>query len=256
MNPPVRNNADSATNSEQITVSWTPISDPDNGNAIVTSYSLEYDAGTEGGSWTAVVGYLSDFTGTTAVVTQNIERGKTYQFRLRAKNKWGWGAYSSTTSVKAARRPLQITTVSNSVDQATGDLLISWQAPDNQGDPISAYTVLIQNAVSLDWLTHTDCSATSLDNLNCYVPMSELEGGVTYGYVQGQQIETKVYATNQFGDGDQSDTRVAETTLRVKPYQMLAPTRNVTTTPQEIVIDWLEPTGSATGDSAILSYHV
>jgi hypothetical protein len=55
---------------------------------------LEFDAGTEGKAWTGVVGYLSDFTGLTTTITDNIERGKTYQFRLRAKNMWGWGIYS------------------------------------------------------------------------------------------------------------------------------------------------------------------
>lgn len=45
MNAPVR---DVQTNTQEIFVIWDPIVSPDNGNSEVLSYSLEYDAGTNG----------------------------------------------------------------------------------------------------------------------------------------------------------------------------------------------------------------
>jgi hypothetical protein len=45
MNAPYR---DDATNTEQIVVDWLAISSPQNGNSNVTSYSLEFDSGTDG----------------------------------------------------------------------------------------------------------------------------------------------------------------------------------------------------------------
>ena len=57
---------------------WDPIYDPQTGNSPVTSYSLEYDGGTEGLAWTPVTGYLSDFTVLSTTVTNNIVRGMTY----------------------------------------------------------------------------------------------------------------------------------------------------------------------------------
>lgn len=48
MNVPAR---DELTNTEEIFVVWDPITAPDNGNSEVISYSLEYDAGTNGQSY-------------------------------------------------------------------------------------------------------------------------------------------------------------------------------------------------------------
>lgn len=49
---------------------------------------------------------------------------------------WGWGAYSSVTTIKAATRPLMISSISASIDSLTGNPLIQWQAADNQGDDL------------------------------------------------------------------------------------------------------------------------
>ena len=103
MNVPMRG-IDTATN--QIQVDWNTVSAPDNGDAEVTSYSLEWDASTGGASWVSLVGYLSNYLGQTYLVTDNVIEGREYQFRLRAKNAWGWGAYSDVTTIKAAREPL------------------------------------------------------------------------------------------------------------------------------------------------------
>jgi len=94
MNAPVR---DPQTNTEEIFVTWLELEQPENGNSDVISYSLEYDAGTQGQVYQAVVGYLTDYTGLEFSVTEHIVRGQTFRFRLRAKNMWGWGAYSDVT---------------------------------------------------------------------------------------------------------------------------------------------------------------
>ena len=128
MSEPLR---DDFTNTNQIVVDWNAISAPQNGDSSIISYSLEFDAGTQGGVWTAVIGYISPFTGLTTVVTENIKRGMNYQFRLRAQNMWGWGAYSTVTTIKAATRPLMISSISASIESLTGNLLIQWQAADD-----------------------------------------------------------------------------------------------------------------------------
>ena len=51
---------DILTNTKMIVVNWQPISNPEDGNSDVLSYSLEYDAGTNGESWEALSGYLAD----------------------------------------------------------------------------------------------------------------------------------------------------------------------------------------------------
>ena len=69
MNKPER---DVATNTQQIVVNWQPIGHPQDGNSDVISYSLEYDAGTKGEVWVALIGYLTNYLGLTAIVTDKI----------------------------------------------------------------------------------------------------------------------------------------------------------------------------------------
>ena len=54
---------DITTNTMMIVVNWKPIGNPQDGNSPVLSYSLEFDAGTNGDVWEPLIGYLSDFTG-------------------------------------------------------------------------------------------------------------------------------------------------------------------------------------------------
>ena len=117
---------DEQTDPSTIFVNWTPIGAPDNGNSEVISYSLEFDANTGGQSWFTLVGYLSDYLDTSLAVSEQIQSGLTYKFRLRAKNKWGWGAYSEVSSVQAANKPLQISDLTSAVDESSGNVELSW----------------------------------------------------------------------------------------------------------------------------------
>lgn len=130
MSAPYRNDA---TNTEKVVVDWQSIASPQNGNSNVTSYSLEFDSGTNGLVWTALTGYISAFTNLTTVVTDNIERGVTYHFKLRAQNIWGWGAYSTIHHIQAATRPLVITTIAAKINPLNGNLVIEWTEADDQG---------------------------------------------------------------------------------------------------------------------------
>jgi hypothetical protein len=75
MNLPQR---DVQTNTQEIFVTWESIAAPEDGNSAVTSYSLEYDAGTNGQSFQALVGYLSDYLGQSYSVTEHITRGEPF----------------------------------------------------------------------------------------------------------------------------------------------------------------------------------
>lgn len=81
---------------------------------------------------------LNDYT-----VTTGVQSGRSYRFRVRARNIYGWGDYSAYTTVKAATLPsiMQAPTTSN--DETTGNVIISWIAPANGGDPITSYQVYI-----------------------------------------------------------------------------------------------------------------
>lgn len=92
----------SSTSSSQIEVTWTALSTAaETGGASITSYHLQWDAGTNT-TWSDVVGLSPSYTSTSVILSTSIVSGNTYYFRVRAKNAQGWGSYSSTSSIKAA----------------------------------------------------------------------------------------------------------------------------------------------------------
>lgn len=95
----------STTNVNQIEIEWDALSSPANGDSAILSYSLEWDSGTSGVTWTVLVGLSTDSTDTSYTLSSGITTGDEYLFRARAKNAFGWGAYSSEIALKAADKP-------------------------------------------------------------------------------------------------------------------------------------------------------
>jgi len=95
MTPPAEG---SLTSEAQIEAEWAALTTPaETGGATIASYNLEWHAGGPDplATWVSLAGDLSDYPGTSYVVTSGIVRGATYSFRLRARNVWGWGARSA-----------------------------------------------------------------------------------------------------------------------------------------------------------------
>jgi hypothetical protein len=132
------------TDTKMIVVDWPAIEAPDDGNSPVVSYSLEYDQGTQMNEWIVLTGLSTEFTDLQSTVTDYITRGVTYVFRIRARNVWGWGPYGNYVAIQAARRPLPITGISSTITN-NGDFLASWVPADDQGSPVTSYTVWVFN---------------------------------------------------------------------------------------------------------------
>jgi hypothetical protein len=92
----------SATSHLQVQVNWVT---PFNGNSAITSYAIYWDQGTGLNAYVEVAGEASSFTATTITVTSNVVVGKTYRFKIKAQNKWGWGVFSDPVSILAANTP-------------------------------------------------------------------------------------------------------------------------------------------------------
>lgn len=72
-----------ATTYNAIELEWTLLAtDAETGNSPVTSYILQWDAGTSGVTWSYKVGYTSDYTSDSYTVTSGVTAGESYQFKL------------------------------------------------------------------------------------------------------------------------------------------------------------------------------
>ena len=106
----------STTSETEIEVLWSALTtSTETGGATVTSYHLQWDSGTNGGTWSDLIGLTSNYLLTTFTVTSSLTAGTTYKFRIRAKNAYGYGSYSSETSIKASDKPETMDTVTTAI---------------------------------------------------------------------------------------------------------------------------------------------
>ena len=80
---------------------------------------------------------------TSFVVNPGITQGTSYDFKVKARNKWGWGDFSSTVTIAATGVPDQMSEATTTIDIATGGVKITWTQPDNNGATISSYLIEI-----------------------------------------------------------------------------------------------------------------
>jgi hypothetical protein len=151
-----------ATSESQIEIDWASLTAPSNGGSTIQSYNLQWDSGTSGVTWTDVVGLSPAYASTSIILSTGITAGTTYQFKVRAQNIIGWGAFSSAYSIKAAAAPSQMLTVTTSIDSSTGGVMITWVAPHDGSSTIDAYLIEIANSASTTWTADTtDCNGAS-----------------------------------------------------------------------------------------------
>ncbi|CDW74138.1 pa14 multi-domain protein [Stylonychia lemnae] len=250
---------DSSTSTSQIVVNWQTISSPDNGDSDVTSYNLQWDAGSDGLSWFSLQGLSPSSILSTYTVTSGIIIGSKYKFRLRARNIHGWGPYSDPVAIYAARAPSKVLSVSTEIDSATGGIKVSWLPPNANGDPITQYKIEIANVLTSYWGTSTYCDGTSnqvLTNLYCILPMS-IFTEVPYSYLYTNVVKFRISAANSYLFGETSDPNTSGAQVRRKPDQMTKPTQGPQTSDTQIDVQWAPmTTGLTTGNTPILSYNL
>ena len=138
----------SLTGPTQVELLWNAmVSQAETGDAAIVTYNLQWHAGADdyGAAWVSLTGEVSNYLGTQFIASGGVTKGAAYRFRIRAKNIWGWGSFSSTTSIVASAVPAQMAAPVTSVDIPTGDLVIDWTAPENNGSPVTMYQIKIRD---------------------------------------------------------------------------------------------------------------
>lgn len=151
--PPVAPSRNVLTGQTSITVDFLPLAGTSSGGAPVQSYELLWDEGVNhaatdlavinNGATVSLVGGPSGsggIEGDSLLTSFKIEdpadptyvvSGRLYRFRYRAKNRQGWGAPSSTTTIMAAAVPGQLSPAATEMNDAL--VKVSWVLPDPPG---------------------------------------------------------------------------------------------------------------------------
>jgi hypothetical protein len=87
-----------------------------------------------------LISYDQAYIGDKYTHSVDIVPGEYYYFRVRAWNKWGQGEESDTSvGIIAATIPDRVDVPATSIDVITGDLVVTWLQPYNNGAQIDSY---------------------------------------------------------------------------------------------------------------------
>jgi len=203
----------------RVTLNWTAPSN--NGGATITRYQVSRDNGT---TWVNASGMTSHtFTGLT--------NGTLYNFRVRAVNSAGAGAFASVTGMPVT---VPFTPLNFSVTPGNRQVRLNWSAPSsNGGSAITRYQV-------------------SRDNGTTWVNASSTTTHTFTGLVNGTNYIFRVRAVNAVGGGSAATITASPTAIITVPTLP----RALTATPGNgsVRISWVVPANN--GGSAITRYQV
>ena len=69
--------------------------------------------------------------------------GSTYQFKIKARNIYGFSVFSNTVSILAAQVPDQPSPAPNTT-WVPDNVIVSWSIPDSGGSPITGFNVKLR----------------------------------------------------------------------------------------------------------------
>jgi len=122
-----------------ITVSWTALSSPDNGNSDILAYELVWDEGTD---VVPTVDLSNTLTTSYVLSSSQITSGVKYRFAVRARNIYGSATSYSTETVAyaydvPAKMSMATVATSTTVGYADGTYVdIRWTTPSTHGSSI------------------------------------------------------------------------------------------------------------------------
>lgn len=129
MTQPVRA---SRTTTTLLHLDWTAMStETAKGGSEITSYNVQWDAGTSGSAWTHLQGHGTASLLTEIEITSGVAGGEDYQVRVRAENVYGFGVWSAATTIYASSVPDQVTQSTLSSVVTGTAVVFSWTAPNS-----------------------------------------------------------------------------------------------------------------------------
>ena len=227
-----------------ISISWVALGPPLDGNSGVLAYTVYWD----NGSGSTTIALLDGLA--TSVAVPGLVGGVTYRFKVRARNVYGAGAFSSELSVLASDLPDKVATPTVSVGAAATSVTIAWSAPFDHAAPVDYYEVLLQAAGGAFVTACDGTDAAIIAALACSVPMVQV--AALTGLAVDSLLRARVRAHNANGWGAASELNAAGATLESLPEQMAAPALVIATSDlTQIVLTWQAVTGAAAGGASV-----
>jgi hypothetical protein len=192
------------------------------------------------------------------LIQTGIQSGQSYSFRVRGKNKWGFGPYSDTVLIEASANP--DTAVSTPTVLNSGlDIVISWPSPANKGASILEYNIIA--IVGSEALTFEADVATlgcdgqspeTIESRSCSIQVQTFRSVLNVDYPD--TVKAKIRSRNSNGWSNFSETSLTEALIMTEPADMGICERGHLSDQYHVHIVWQELVGEKTRGSPITSY--
>lgn len=138
-----------------ITIQWTE--GFANGGSPVIDYRINYDEAT------AIYVVLAENHLTTTITASSLTSGLNYKFTVEARNEFGYSQLSAEVIILCAAKPDSPTTPTTTV--VFDKVVLDWEAPNDNGTPITKYEVYIRKADLLYVVDATTCDGSDYDTI-------------------------------------------------------------------------------------------
>jgi hypothetical protein len=101
----------------------------------------------------------------TTILAKDLQKGKSYNFRIRARNSCGNGPWSDDLSVSFHTSPSSMLPVKT--ERIYCSVKMSWTAPDDGGQGITGYDFQVKGASDVFF----DLKSCKPEGLSCVVPL-------------------------------------------------------------------------------------
>jgi hypothetical protein len=179
-----------------ITFSWTK--GAANGGATVLDYRISSDQSI--GDWTILASGVMN----TYYTATGLTPGNTYEFKVEARNSYGYSAYSTMNSILCATLPS--TPVAPVTSVVASNVIVTLTPPTDNGLAITSYTVYLLNSAGVWAQELTYCDGTDLtivSSASCTIPLDTLTAS-TFSLNLGDDVLAKFLATNAYGSSGTS----------------------------------------------------
>jgi titin len=218
------------------------------GGAPILDYKLTYDQATD--TWIELDPAVTETRFTATGLTQ----GSSYSFKVEARNTYGYSDASASVTILCATIPDTPATPSsaNSLDQ----VIFDWVAPDDNGLPITSYTVMIRQADNQYSEILEYCNGALAEVVaatECTVPLSTLTSP-PFDLILNDSIDFVVRATNAYGDSEFSQVGGGALIQLVPDAPLNLQDKADETSATQITFTWED--GASDGGAAVLDYRI
>jgi hypothetical protein len=167
------------------------------GGSVILDYRVKIAE--QGQTFSILANSLTDLT----VTAENLNFGTTYEFKVEARNEYGYSLDSDVLSLLCAFKPEPplVLSSANSMDR----VVITWDQPVNNGAEITGYLVYFQQTDGATYSQESaplDCDGSLPEIISartCEVTLDTLKAA-PFNLVKDQEVWVRIVTQNSYGD--------------------------------------------------------